>query len=173
LVVGVGSLGDVAFDIYGPFNNLNVSGGTAVALKVNQGSHNALIFYKVTGPSYYYIVVKPNFSTYTASNSLISVRYKTDIYQCPYSKGINDPNDYFEGCSLDETTLASIFMMENVNYVIDHTKQIIKEYVLYLSTAQICNTSILVTACLSLITACFSKKVVMMVVANSVNQAIV
>lgn len=104
LGIGSGSLSDIAFDVYGPFNSLTVSGGTAVGLKVNQGSYNALIFYQVAGPSYYYIVVKPNFSTYSPSSSLINIRYSTDIYQCPYTKGINDPNEYFQGCSLDAPT---------------------------------------------------------------------
>ncbi len=101
--LGTGSLNDVNFAVYGPFDSLTVSGGNSVGSQINQDSWNAYITFPVAKASFYYVVVKPN-SDMLKTNTLIRLLYMTDVFQCSFQEGVTDPNGYLQGCSLDAPT---------------------------------------------------------------------
>jgi hypothetical protein len=103
LSIGTGSLKDMNFNVYGPFDSLTVFGGSSVGSLVIQDNWNGYISYQITKSSFYYIVLKPN-NNILQTNTLVRLLYMTDVYQCPFQAGISDPNAYFQGCSLDAPT---------------------------------------------------------------------
>lgn len=110
--IGTGSLNDVNFAVYGPFDNLTVSGGSVSSTVVNQDAWNSYISYRITKSSFYYIILKPSNNMFKL-NTLIRLLYMTDVYQCPFQEGFTDPNAYFQGCSLDAPTRGFPCMSNN------------------------------------------------------------
>ena len=102
LSMSSGSLNDIKFALYGPFNSLTVSGGNPT-LPISVGLMQSSISFWASSNSYYYIVVKPKATIY-AQASLIRLIYSTDIYACPYLDGSTDYNSAFQGCRVNSPT---------------------------------------------------------------------
>jgi hypothetical protein len=75
-----GMASSYSLSVYGPFQTLQISGGTQVPTTVNQGA----VTYKSVGGEFFYLVVHFN-DNYIGSNENVNIKYQTDLYACPYN----------------------------------------------------------------------------------------
>ena len=102
LSISSGSLDDIVFAAYGPFNSIAVTGGTPTLPTITSSFNSSINFFAASN-SFYYYVLKPKANVYT-QNVLIRIAYQTDTFQCPYLNGATDYNSNFQGCSYSATT---------------------------------------------------------------------
>ena len=89
-------IGNAVLYLYGPFDTLTTSGGPY--LQNSNATQIMTLNYQTNGREYFYIKIEQSDSM-TQSALAISIRYLTDIYQCPYNNDFDDINGVYQGCS--------------------------------------------------------------------------
>ena len=100
---------ELTLTVYGPFQTLQVSGGSVVG---STGSSGGSVSYNSNGNQYYYAVLYAN-DALMLSNQMISARVTSDLYACPYDQGYLDYNSVYQGCSNSMPTIG--FPCSNFN----------------------------------------------------------
>lgn len=88
--------------VYGPFTDLQVSGGSAVS---NLISSSSSFTYSSNGNEYFYVAIHLN-DDYYKSNKNINIQYTTDLFACPNSQPYSDVNLVYQGCSDNLPTIG-------------------------------------------------------------------
>jgi hypothetical protein len=120
----------LSLSVFGPFQSLRISGGSPIASSSNGSSS---ITYSSSGSQYFYVVVKAS-PELQLSNQFITVKYQTDLYECPYELGYPDYNSVYLGCSNEMPTVG--YPCSNYDAIIQKCIHCYQPYVA--NTAGVC-----------------------------------
>lgn len=88
--------------VYGPFSDLQVSGGSSVGNLIPSSS---TVTYSSNGNEYFYVAIRLN-DDYYKSNKNINIQYTTDLFACPNDQTYSDVNLVYQGCSNNLPTIG-------------------------------------------------------------------
>lgn len=88
--------------VYGPFTDLQISGGSSVG---NLISSSSSVTYSSNGNEYFYVSVHLD-DDYYKSNKYINIQYTSDLYACPNDQSYSDINLVYQGCSDNLPTIG-------------------------------------------------------------------